>query len=106
MTSIYLDNNASTPMLPAVWDAMRPHLAQAAGNPASSHHVGRRARQALESARELTAVNLGAQPDEVVFTSGATEANNLAIFGLAGRPPGRLIGSAIEHPCVVGPLQQ
>jgi cysteine desulfurase len=106
MTSIYLDNNASTPMLPAVWDAMRPFLAESAGNPASTHHAGRRARQALETARELTAANLGAEPEEVVFASGATEANNLAIFGMAGRPPGRLIGSAIEHPCVIEPLHQ
>src|SRR5205823_6104326 len=87
MASIYLDNSASTPMLPAVWEAMRPYFADLAGNPASSHQAGRRARQALETARELTAHHLGADPSEVVFTSGATEANNLALFGLAGEPP-------------------
>jgi cysteine desulfurase len=104
MLSIYLDNNASTPVLPAVWDAMRPFLADVAGNPASSHHVGRRARQALEDARELTAALLGAFPDEVVFLSGATEANNLALFGLAGQPPGKIIASPLEHPSVSEPV--
>jgi cysteine desulfurase len=106
MPSIYLDNSATTPMLPAVWEAMRPFFADAAGNPSSSHQAGRRARQALESTRELTAALLGAEPAEVIFTSGATEANNLAIFGLAGQAPGQLIASAIEHPCVVEPLEQ
>jgi cysteine desulfurase len=106
MPSIYLDNNASAPMLPAVWEAMRPFFAEFAGNPASNHHVGRRARQALESARELTAKLLGAAPDEVVFASGATEANNLALFGLAGSAPGRLVSSPVEHPSVHEPLQR
>jgi len=103
---IYLDNNATTPMLPAVWEAMRPYAADAYGNPASAHRVGRRARQALEDAREQTAALLDAYADEVVFTSGATEANNLAIFGLAGEPPGHLVCSAIEHPCVTEPMRQ
>jgi len=106
MASIYLDNNASTPLLPAVWEAMQPCFTDAAGNPASSHHAGRRARQALENARELTASLLGASPAEVVFTSGATEANNLAIFGLAGSEPGHVIASPIEHACVMEPLLQ
>jgi cysteine desulfurase len=104
MSVIYLDANASAPVLEAVWEAMRPHLR--AANPASSHQAGRRARQALEDARERTASLLRAFPDEVVFTSGATEANNLAILGLAGDPPARLLASPIEHPCVVEPLQQ
>lgn len=106
MDGIYLDNNASTPMLPAVWEAMRPYFGEEAGNPASSHRFGRRARRALEDARELTAQLLDAQPDEVVFTSGATEANNLALFGLAGNPPAHLISSPLEHPCVVEPLRR
>jgi cysteine desulfurase len=106
MDCIYLDNNASTPMLPPVWEAMRPYFAEAAGNPASSHRAGRRARQALEDARERTAALLDASPDEVVFTSGATEANNLAVFGLAGDPPGSLLASSVEHPCVLEPLQR
>src|SRR5579885_3213104 len=87
MDLIYLDNNATTPTLPAVWEAMRPYLADAYGNPASAHHAGRRARQYLEDARERVAALLGADPDEVIFTSGATEANNLAIFGLVDFPP-------------------
>jgi cysteine desulfurase len=98
MDLIYLDNNATTPMLPAVWEAMRPYLTDIYGNPASAHRAGRQARQALEDARERTAAVLSAFPDEIVFTSGGTEANNLAIFGLAGEPPGHLITSPIEHP--------
>src|SRR5690348_11916425 len=97
---IYLDNNATTPVLPAVREAMRPYLAEHFGNPASSHLFGRRARQALEDARERTAALLDAHPDEVIFTSGATEANNLAVLELAGQPPGHLLASPIEHPSV------
>ena len=81
---IYLDANSTTPVLPEAWEAMRPVMADAFGNPASAHGYGRRARQYLEEARELVAKLLGAHPEEVVFTSGATEANNLAAFGLAG----------------------
>jgi cysteine desulfurase len=106
MRSIYLDNNASTPVLPAVWEAMQPYVCDTAGNPASSHHAGRRARRALGDARELVASHLDAHPDEVIFTSGATEANNLAIFGFAGDPPAHLIASPVEHPCVIEPLEQ
>jgi cysteine desulfurase len=104
MHAINLDANASTPVLEAVWDAMQPHLTGA--NAASSHQAGRRARQALEDARERTAALLHAFADEIIFTSGATEANNLALFGLAGQTPGRVIASPIEHPCVNEPLQQ
>jgi cysteine desulfurase len=75
-------------------------------NPASAHRAGRRARQALEAAREQVAALLGADPDEVLFTSGATEANNLALFGLAGDPPGLLLASPVEHPSVSEPLAQ
>ncbi|HXG12559.1 MAG TPA: cysteine desulfurase family protein [Gemmataceae bacterium] len=106
MDSIYLDNNATTSLLPPVWEAMRPLLTGSLGNPASAHHAGRRARQALEDAREKTAALLDAHPDEVIFTSGATEANNLALFGLAGPPPGHLISSPIEHPSVAEPLRR
>jgi cysteine desulfurase len=111
MPTIYLDHNATTPLVPAAWDAMRPLMAEAFGNPSSAHAVGRKARQALEDARERIAELLGAFPDEVTFTSGATEANNLAVFGLlegagpADRPP-RVIASHLEHSCVVEPLQQ
>jgi cysteine desulfurase len=106
MNGIYLDNNATTPLLPTVWEAMRPFLTDTFGNPASAHWAGRRARQALEDARERTAALLGAHADEVVFTSGATEANNLALLGLAGDPPAHILISAIEHPSVAAPVQR
>jgi cysteine desulfurase len=105
MDFIYLDNNATTPMLPAVGEAMRPYLTEVFGNPASAHRVGSRARRALEDARDRCAAVLGALPDEVVFTSGATEANNLALFGLAGAPPGHLLTSSIEHPSAAEPMR-
>lgn len=103
---IYLDHHATTPALPEVAEAMRPFWFENFGNPSSVHSFGRKARQALEDAREQIAVLLGAFPDEVIFTSGATEANNLAIFGLAGQPPAHILASSIEHPCVVEPLKQ
>ena len=106
MDLIYLDNNATTPVLPAVWEAMRPFLTDGYGNPAGAHRAGRRARQALEDARERTAAILGALPDEVVFTSGATEANNLALFGLAAEPPGHVTTSPLEHPSVSEPVRR
>jgi cysteine desulfurase len=106
MNLIYLDNNATTPLLPAAWEAMRAGYLEAFGNPGSAHRAGRRARQLLEDSRERIAALLGADADEVVFTSGATEANNLALTGLAGDPPGHLIASPIEHPSVGEPLRQ
>src|SRR5262245_25878591 len=106
MESIYLDHNSTTPVLPEVVEAMRPFWAEAFGNPASAHAAGRRARQALEEAREQAAERLDADPSEVVFTSGGTEANNLALFGLAGEPPGRILASPIEHPSILEPLEE
>src|SRR4051812_4366477 len=103
---LYLDHAATTPTLPEAWEAMRPFMAEHFGNPASAHAAGRKARQALEDARERVARCLGASPDEVIFTSGATEANNLALFGLARSPPGHVLASPIEHPCVTEPLKQ
>ena len=105
MDVINLDHNAATPVLPEVWEAMRPYMLTQAGNPASSHGLGRAARIALEDARALLAQLLDAQPDEVLFTSGATEANNLAVLGLVGDPPGTIVSSTVEHPCVVEPIQ-
>jgi cysteine desulfurase len=105
MTSIYLDNNSTTPLLPAVQEAMLHCASEAFGNPASAHHAGRRARQALEDAREQIAALLSAHPDEILFTSGATEANNLALIGLASDLPGHLLSSPIEHPSVTEPIQ-
>jgi cysteine desulfurase len=106
MAAIYLDHNSTTAVLPEVVEAMRPYQSVTFGNPASAHQFGRRARQALESARERVAELLDAQPDEVLFTSGATEANNLAIFGLAGIGPFAIIASPIEHPSIAEPLQE
>jgi cysteine desulfurase len=103
---IYLDHHATTPTLPEVREAMRPFEQETFGNPASAHAFGRKARQAVEDARERIAMFLGAFPDEVIFTSGATEANNLAPFGLAGEPPGHILASPIEHPCIIEPLRQ
>ncbi|MCI0702885.1 MAG: cysteine desulfurase [Planctomycetia bacterium] len=100
MSAIYLDHNATTPLLPEAWEAMRD---VPPGNPSSAHTVGRKARQALEDAREKVAALLGAFPDEVTFTSGATEANNIAVFGLH---PTLAFASHIEHPCVIEPLRQ
>ncbi|MGL4551396.1 MAG: cysteine desulfurase family protein [Gemmataceae bacterium] len=100
MAAIYLDHNATTPLLPAARDALIAAL-DAFGNPASAHRDGRRARVALEDAREEVAALLRAHPDEVVFTSGATEANNLALHAAAG--PVAL--SPVEHPSVLGPLE-
>jgi cysteine desulfurase len=106
MRDIYLDNNATTPLLAPVWEAMRAFLGPEPGNPASAHKFGRRARQAVEDSRELIAELLGAGRDEVVFTAGATEANNLAVFGLTGSEPAHIVASPIEHPSVLEPLEQ
>lgn len=101
MSAIYLDHNATTPLLPAARDALVAAL-DAFGNPASTHREGRRARVALEDAREEVASLLHAHPDEVVFTSGATEGNNLALNTVVG--PVAL--SPVEHPSVTGPLHR
>lgn len=106
MAPIYLDHNATTPLHPAAAEAMRVAFDAPVGNPASAHAAGRRARQLLDDARDRVAQLLGAEPDEVIFTSGATEANNLAIVGLAGESPGHLLAAGIEHPCVIEPLNR
>ncbi|MBX7165099.1 MAG: cysteine desulfurase [Pirellulales bacterium] len=103
--TIYLDYNATTPLAADVAEAMARCYAEGYVNPESQHAPGRRARAALEDAREGLAQLLGAQitgrdADRLIFTSGGTEANNLALFGLAGAPPARVVVSAIEHPSV------
>ena len=108
---IYLDHNATTPMLPQVAEAMVRASSIAFGNPASQHWAGRKSRQILEDARDCMGSLLGAdarinRADRVIFTSGGTEANNLALFGLSGDSPGHVIISAIEHPSVVGPAEE
>ena len=102
--TIYFDYNATTPLDPQVREAMLPFLSEVWGNPSSVHHVGRRARAALDDARDRAAKVLVCKPSELIFTSGGTESNNLAIFGAARllKPKGKhLISSAIEHHAVL-----
>ncbi|MBS1213907.1 MAG: cysteine desulfurase, partial [Proteobacteria bacterium] len=101
---IYLDHNATTPPDERVLEAMMPFLGRFYGNPSSLYRLGRVSRTAIEQAREQVAALVGARPDEVVFTSGGTEANNLAIKGLAGvLPRGAIAIGATEHPAVAVP---
>jgi cysteine desulfurase len=103
-TPIYLDYQATTPTDPRVVAAMRPYLAEAFGNPHSEHAYGWEAAQAVDDAAADVAKLIGADPGEIVFTSGATEANNLALQGIArgvGRRGGHIITTAIEHKCVL-----
>ena len=86
---IYLDHNASTPVLPEVVDAMLPYLREHFGNPSSNHVFGRTMHKAVEHAREQVACLIECSPGEVYFTSGGTEANNLAIRGVAAAIPAR-----------------
>jgi cysteine desulfurase len=95
---IYLDNNATTQPLPEVVETVARHLRDSYGNPSSRHGIGRRARKVLEDCRELIASILGAMPAEVLFTSGGTESNNLAIMGLMSHRPGTILISPGEHP--------
>src|SRR5438128_9727067 len=102
---IYLDHSATTPVRPEVREAMEPFYGPRFGNPSSVHRWGREARAALDEARERVARCIGAQPDEVCFTSGGTEADNLAIFGplRSLRAKGRsvLVTTPIEHKAVL-----
>jgi len=100
MQRVYLDNNATTPVLPQVLDAMRPYFGEHFGNASSIHHHGQETRAAVERARENVAELLGCRSSEIVFTSGGTEADNLAIFGLA-KPGDHIITSTIEHHAVM-----
>ena len=105
LTPIYLDCNATTPLLPEVVDAMLPYLREHFGNPSSGHVFGRRARDGVARAREQVAALLGCSPDEIVFTSGGTEANNLAIRGMTEARADRrhVVTSVIEHPATANP---
>lgn len=108
MRTVYLDYNATTPLDPGVREAMQPFLGEVWGNPSSIHHVGRRARALLDDFRDRLAKRWRAKPSEIVFTSGGTESNNLAIFGAARhrRERGRhLISSPTEHHAVLHPLR-
>ena len=105
---IYLDFAASTPVLPEVMEAMRPWFTDLYANPSSSHQMGRQAAEAIEQARTTIAGEIGAYPSEIIFTSGATESNNLAIKGIAwaNKEKGRhIITSSIEHKCILAICQ-
>jgi cysteine desulfurase len=100
MRRVYFDNNATSPLLPEVFEAMRPYFAEHFGNASSIHHHGQETRAAVERARASVAALLGCRASEIVFTSGGTEADNLALFGLLGSGD-HLITSTIEHHAVL-----
>lgn len=102
---IYLDHNATTPLDPAVLDEMMPYLSRATGNASSQHSLGRNARQAIDRATSRIAQALAADPAEIVFTSGATESNNLAIRSVPGRGGGHALVLPSEHPSAWEPAQ-
>ena len=109
MRHLYLDYNATTPIAPSVQQTLLPFLAEHFGNPSSSHALGRAAHEALEDARGHLASLLGTGPDEVVFTGGGTESNNLALKGVAfsrgTSAGGHMVITAVEHPSVVQPAR-
>jgi cysteine desulfurase len=100
MRRIYLDNNATTPVLPEVLEAMRPYFGERFGNASSIHHHGQETRAAVEHARDSVAALLGCRSSEIVFTSGGTEGDNLAIAGLTSAGD-HIITSSIEHHAVL-----
>ncbi len=104
--TVYLDHNATTPLDPRVLEAMLPYLSTEFGNPSSVHSFGRAARAALDTARQQVAALINAQASQVIFTSGGTEANNIALLGCcAALPVGRIAISAIEHDSVRVPAR-
>jgi len=100
MFRVYMDANATTPLLPEVLDAMRPFFMERFGNASSIHRPGQQARAAVDHARENLAALIGSRASEIVFTSGGTESDNLALFGTL-RPGDHLVTSAIEHSAVI-----
>ncbi len=108
MKNIYLDYASTTPVDPKVIEAMKPYFYDIFGNVSSTHFFGREANKALEDSREILARFIGAKSEEIIFTSGATEANNHAIIGTARRLKNKgrhIIVSAIEHPSVLSPVE-
>ncbi|MBI4020103.1 MAG: cysteine desulfurase [Candidatus Aenigmarchaeota archaeon] len=108
MKIAYLDNSATTPVLPEVLEAMKPYYAEKYGNPSSTHFLGMEAQKALDDCKEIIAGTIGAEREEVVFTSGGTEANNIAILGAAGGLKSKgthIITTAIEHKSVLEPFR-
>jgi cysteine desulfurase len=108
MKKVYLDHNATTPLHPEVFNAMLPVLQDNFGNPSSIHSFGRSARVQLDEAREKVARLIGANSSEIIFTSGGTEANNLALLGVAleGSKGKKIITSKTEHPSILNPCRQ
>lgn len=106
MTRIYFDNNATTPVDPQVKEAMLPYLGDGFGNPSSAHRFGEIANSGVQLGREKVAALLNTTPSRIYFTSGGSEANNMAIFSGAGANPQKrhIISSAVEHPSVLKPL--
>src|SRR6202044_1144428 len=100
-----MDANATTPLLPEVLEGMRPFLLEQYGNASSIHHEGQQARCAVEKARANVARMLGCRPAEIVFTSGGTESDNLAVFGSV-RPGDHVITSSVEHPAVLHAVER
>ena len=98
---IDLDHNATTQPFPEVVETVAYHLHHSYANPGSQHAPGRAARQVLEDSRESIAAILGAQPNEVIFTSGGTESTNMALFGFPQCEPGTIVLTAVEHPATV-----
>src|SRR5437764_4722803 len=104
---VYLDNNATTPVHPAILDALREAFADVYGNASSIHKEGQAARRRIEEARDSVARLIGAAAKEIVFTSGGTESNNAAIFGAAAGPDRHhIVTTAIEHPSVLEPVAE
>ncbi|MFO0449169.1 MAG: cysteine desulfurase family protein [Pseudomonadota bacterium] len=108
-TPVYLDNNSTTAVDPVVFEAMRPYFTETYGNPSNQHHfAGSKAARAVEKARLQVGTAVGAEPGSVIFTSGATESNNLAILGICRlwqSMPGHIVTSAIEHKAVIEPCR-
>jgi cysteine desulfurase len=102
----YLDHAATTPLRPEALDAMLPWLGQNFGNPSGAHSVARAARKAIDEARDAVAAALGCAPNEVVFTSGGTESDNLAVHGVVAARPGAVLATAVEHHAVLHPVEK
>lgn len=102
----YLDNAATTPLRPAALEAMLPFLTEKFGNPSGIYRYGREARRAIDEARDEIAQFVGCEPGEVIFTSGGTESDNIAIQGVASRRAGAVVTTSIEHHAVLNPAQR